>query len=385
MADLKIYPIGTKQNRDLNRFIEVAYKLNKDNPNWIAPLRSELREQLNSQKNPWFEHATAEYFLAERDGEPVGRISAQIDQLVQESPPEQGGGKDVGMWGMFEAADEEVAYALLKTVEEWHEKRGNKKLIGPISLSIWEEPGLLIKGHDHAPTIMMGHQRPEYRGWIESYGYQGIKDLFTYELDITKPFPEIIQKIVASGEKNPRIRIRQAQKKDFISEAKILMDILNDAWSKNWGYIPLTDHEIEHARHNLEPIVYNELVMIAEIDGEPAAFMMTLPDVNEKLAEFKGKLFPFNFVKMLWWLRHPKVRTMRVPLMGVRKKFQASRLAGQMAFMMIEYIRRNSVKDFGATRGEIGWILDNNQGMRSIATAIKSEVNRIYRIYSKSI
>ncbi|AEI38554.1 GNAT family N-acetyltransferase [Zymomonas mobilis] len=385
MADLKIYPIGTTQSRNLNRFIEVAYELNRHNENWIAPLRSELREQLNSQKNPWFEHAEAEYFLAERDGKLVGRISAHIEKLTQKTPPEQGGGVDVGMWGMFEATDQEVADALLKTAENWHRNRGIKKIVGPISLSIWEEPGLLIKGHDHPPTIMMGHQRADYRAWIEAEGHKGIKDLFTYELDITKPFPPLIQKIVASGEKNARIKIRKVNKNNFMKEARLLMDILNDAWSKNWGYVPLTDKEIEHARHNLEPIVFEDLIMVAEVDGEPAAFMMTLPDVNEKLAEFKGKLFPFNWIKMLWWLRKPRVRTMRVPLMGVRKKFQTSRIASQVAFMMIEYIRRNSVANYGASRGEIGWILDDNQGMRSIATAIHSDINRIYRIYSKNI
>jgi len=195
----------------------------------------------------------------------------------------------------------------------------------------------------------------------------------------------LIQRIVASGEKNPRIRIRGVDKSRFDAEARLILDILNDAWSDNWGFVPFTDTEIAYAGKKFKPIVREDLIMVAEYDGEPVAFMMTLPDLNEVLKPMGGSLFPFNWAKLLLWLRKPAARTMRVPLMGVRKRLQASRLASQLAFMMIEYIRRNSVATYGAERGEIGWILDDNQGMVAIADAIESKVNKEYVIYGKSL
>jgi hypothetical protein len=236
----------------------------------------------------------------------------------------------------------------------------------------------------------MGHNKAIYEQWIEAAGYKGIKDLHTYELDISKQFPPLIQRIVASGERNPRITIRMVDKTKFAEEAALVLSILNDAWSDNWGFVPLTDDEIAYAGKKLKPIVFNELIRIAEVEGEPVAFMMTLPDLNEMQADLNGELFPFGFIKLLWRLNggfsgKPQVRTMRVPLMGVKKKLQATRLASQLAFMMIEYIRRDSVAKFGASRGEIGWILEDNQGMVSIAEAIDSHINRVYRIYDKAL
>ncbi len=260
------------------------------------------------------------------------------------------------------------------------------RVLAPMSMSVWEEPGQLTKGFDHPPTVMMGHQPERYNVYILALGdYTPAKLLNTYELDITRPFPPLIQRIVQSGEKNPRIRIRNVDKSKFDAEARLILDILNDAWSDNWGFVPFTDTEIKYAGKKFKPIVREDLIMVAEYDGEPVAFMMTLPDLNEVLMPMRGKLFPFNFIKLLLWLRNPRARTMRVPLMGVRKKLQASRLASQLAFMMIEYIRRNSVARYGATRGEIGWILEDNQGMVAIADAIESKVNKVYTIYQKAL
>jgi hypothetical protein len=221
--------------------------------------------------------------------------------------------------------------------------------------------------------------------WIEAAGYTAAKQLYTFEVSITEPFPPLIQRIVASGEKNPKIRVRNVDKSKFDAEAAVILDILNDAWRDNWGFVPITPTEIAYTGKKLKPLVHNDLIMVAEYEGEPVAFMMTLPDMNEVIKPMNGKLFPFNFAKLLLWLRKPKPRTMRVPLMGVRKKLQSSRLASQLAFMMIEYIRRNSVTRYGASRGELGWILDDNQGMRAIADAIESKVNKRYNIYEKPL
>ena len=258
-------------------------------------------------------------------------------------------------------------------------------------MSIWEEPGLLITGHDHPPTVMMGYDDPKYEAWVERAGYATAKDLHTWDLDITKPFPPLIQRIVASGEKNDRIRIRRVDKQKFNEEAAIILGILNDAWQDNWGFVPFTDSEIAFAGKKMKPIIFNDLVRIAEYDGEPVAFMMTWPDLNEMQADLDGSLMPFGWLKLMYRLKMPpfsglpKVRTVRVPLMGVLKKLQASRLASQLAFMMIEYVRQDSVTKYHATRSEIGWILDDNQGMNSIAQAIECKINKTYRIYEKAI
>jgi hypothetical protein len=258
-------------------------------------------------------------------------------------------------------------------------------VLGPISLSIWEEPGLLIAGHDHPPTVMMGHNSAAYQPWIEGAGYMPVKQLKTFELDITKDFPPLIQRVIQSGLKNPRIKVRKVDKSKFNEEAALILSILNDAWGNNWGFVPITDAEIAFTGKKLKPIVFEDLIRVAELDGEPVAFMMTLPDLNEPLKGMNGSLFPFNWAKLLWWLRKPKVRTMRVPLMGVVQRLQSSRLASQLAFMMIELIRQSAVKDYAATRSEIGWVLDDNQGMNAIAEAINSTVNKVYQVYEKRL
>lgn len=383
MAKLTIRPVETKKDRKI--FIDLPFRLYADDPNWVPPLKSEALGLITPEKNGWFSHAKAQLFLAEEDGRVVGRISAHIDTLALTMPPEQGFGPGVGQWGLMEAERQDIFQALLARTEQWLRDQGMTRAVGPISMSIWEEPGLLIDGYDHPPTIMMGHAKREYRGWIEWAQYRPIKQLMTYEVDITKQFPPIVQRIIKSGEKNPRIVIRKVDKTKFAEEAAIILAILNDAWKDNWGFVPLTPPEVKDVGVKLKPIVYNDLIMIAEVDGKPAAFMITLPDLNEAIKPLNGSLLPFGWAKLLLWLRKPKSRTVRVPLMGVVKELQASRLASQLAFMMIEYIRRASVEHYGAVRGEIGWILDDNQGMRSIAETIESRVNKVYQVYEKTL
>ena len=380
---ITIRPVETK--RDRQTFVDFPFRLYQDDPNWVPPLKGEALGLITPAKNGWYSHAKAQLFLAEENGRVVGRISAHIDTLALTMPAEQGFGPGVGQWGLMEAERQDIFQALLAKAEEWLRAQGMTQALGPISQSIWEEPGLLVEGSDHPPTIMMGHARPEYRGWIEAAGYDVVKQLMTYELDITQDFPKIVQRIIKSGESNPRIRVREVNKAKFDEEAAIILGILNDAWSDNWGFVPLTPPEIKDVGVKLKPIVFNDLIRIAELDGKPVAFMITLPDLNEAIAPLNGSLLPFGWAKLLLWLRKPKVRTMRVPLMGVVKELQSSRMASQLAFMMIEYIRRASVTHYGASRGEIGWILEDNQGMRSIAETIQSRVNKVYNVYGKSL
>jgi hypothetical protein len=380
---LSIRPISSKADR--KKFIDLPFRLYKGDPNWVPPLKGEVLGLITPEKNGWFSHAEAQLFLAERGDRVVGRISAHIDTLALTMPAEQGFGPGCGQFGLFDAEDETVGKALINAAEGWLRNKGMTRVLGPISMSIWEEPGLLIQGYDHPPTIMMGHAKPEYRGWIEGAGYAPAKTLYTYDLDITQEFPPIVNRIIQSGEKNPRIRIREVDKSKFDEEAAIILHILNDAWADNWGFVPLTPPEIKDVGVKLKPIVFNDLIRIAELDGKPVAFMITLPDLNEVIKPLNGNLLPFGWAKLLLWLRKPKARTMRVPLMGVLKELQASRMAGQLAFMMIEYIRRAAVANYGGTRGEIGWVLDDNQGMNAIAETIQSRVNKTYVIYQKTL
>jgi hypothetical protein len=265
------------------------------------------------------------------------------------------------------------------------------KAMGPFSLGIWDEPGLLIDGHDHPPMVMMGHNNAAYRTWVEAAGYAKAKDLYTYDVGASTGFGPVVDRIVASGEKNPRIRIRKIDKSRFDEEAALILSILNEAWADNWGFIPLTDSEIAYAGKKLKPIVLEDMILVAEYDAEegtglePVAFMMALPDINEFIRDLKGELFPFGFVKLLWRLRRMRPTGGRVPLMGVVKKLHATRLASQLAFMMIEYIRRAGNGRYGITRAEVGWILDDNAPMLSIADAIGARRNRTYRIYEKAL
>ena len=378
MNDINIRAVTTKQDR--KAFVDFAWVVYKDDPAWVPPLKDEVHGLLDPKKNPWFGHGRAALFLAEREGRVVGRISAQVDDLVQ-THMEAG----LGQWGMFEALDGETAAALIAHAESWLRDEGMTKALGPISISIWDEPGLLIDGFDQPPMVMMAHHLPTYRAWIEGAGYTKAKDLYTYQLDIRIDMVPVIDRLIKAGEKNPRIRIREVDKSNFDKEAAIIMALLNDAWSDNWGYVPLTEAEIAYAGKKLKPIIYEDLVRIAEVDGEPAAFMITIPDVNEMIRDLNGDLFPFGWAKLLWRLRKPRTTRVRVPLMGVAKKYQGGRLAGQLAFMLIEYIRRACVTKYGVHYGEFGWVLEDNQGMMSIAQLPGAEINHTYRIYQKTL
>ena len=383
MAECTISPVSTKAERAV--WVDYVYEANAGDPSFVPQLRGEEIKKITAGGNPFHEHARVELFLSRAGGRVVGRISAHIDELAIGQPAEQGMGPGTGNWGALEAETQEIAHALIATAEDWLRGQGMTRVLAPMNLSVWEEPGLLVKGHDHPPTVMMGHQNAKFQPWIEAAGYAPVKLLNTYELDITKQFPPLIQRIVKSGEKNPRIRIRGVDLKNFDKEAAIILDILNDAWSDNWGFVPITDSEVAYTGKKLKPLVKSDLVQIAEYDGEPVAFMMTLPDMNEVLKKVGPKPSPLGWIKLLLWIWRPRVRTVRVPLMGVRKRLQSSRMASQLAFMMIESIRRNSVANYGASRGEIGWILDDNQGMNSIAREIHSHVNKEYQIYSKEL
>ena len=377
-APLTIRPVASKADR--RAFVDFAWTVYRDDPAWVPPLKDEVHGLLDPKKNPWFEHARAQLWLAERGGEVVGRISAQVDDLVLEHM-----GAGTGQWGFLDALDAGTAAALIATAEVWLREQGMTRALGPFSLSVWDEPGLEVEGFDEPPTVMMGHHKPEYGAWVEAAGYRKTKDLLTYEVGIAGWQDPMIDRLIAAGDRNARIRIRKVDKSRFDEEAAVILGLLNDAWSDNWGFVPLTEAEIAYAGKKLKPIIYEELVRIAEVDGEPTAFMITLPDINELIADLDGRLLPFGWAKLLWRLRNPRTKRARVPLMGVAKRLHGSRIASQLAFMLIEFTRRDLVAKRGTLVGEFGWILEDNKGMLSIAELPGARVNHRYRIYEKAL
>jgi hypothetical protein len=385
-GEIIIEPVSSKADRDT--FVEFGYAINAADPNFVPPLRASEEKKYTPGQNPFFEHARCQMFLARKGGEVVGRISAHIDELALAQPPEQGMGPGTGNWGALEARDAETAGALIAAAEDWLRGQGMTSALAPLNLSIWEQPGLLVKGHDHPPMVLMGHNSPHYQQWIEARGYTPAKSLYTYDLDIVPEFPALLQRIIASGEKNQRIRVREVELKHFDREVGIICHILNDAWSDNWGFVPFTPSEVVTFAQELKPIVRPDLIRIAEYDGEPVAFMITLPDINplqKRVGGKRGRPSPLGWIKLGLWLWRPRPADMRVPLMGVVKRLQSSRMASQLAFMMIEYIRRAAIARYDGKRAEIGWVLDDNQGMNAIAEAIGSSVNKEYRIYRKTL
>lgn len=378
MSDITIVPVDDKKM--LKRFIRLVDDIYANDPKFVFPITFERMEALSWDKNPYFEHAEVQYFLATRDGKDVGRISAQIDELAQEK-----WGPNLGHFGLFEAADGDVAHALFTTAQAWLKERGMTQMQGPWSLSSNEESGLLIDGFDTPPVVMMPHALPEYQSYFDAEGFHKAKDLLVYERDSSAPLGERALKIVEIVKKNKRTSIREIDMKNFKSELDIIMKIFNEAWSDNWGYVKMTEHELDHMAEALKPIIHPKRTVICEVDGEPAAFLIAIPDINHYIADLKGKLLPFGWAKLLYRIFIAKHEPRhRVPLMGVSSKFHKSPLGAGMAMWMIRHCQ-DFVVERGSRFGEQGWILEDNVGMRSILESLGSTVYKTYRIYDKPI
>lgn len=361
----------------LNEFIRLLWPLYKDDPAWVPPLILERRMQL-SPKTPYFEHATFSSWVAYRDGKPVGRISAQVDQLHLEQHQDA-----TGFFGMLESEDNSDTFqTLLVTAENWLQEKGMRRVAGPFNLSINQELGLLVKGFETPPMIMMGHALPYYAERIEENGYRQEKDLLAYIIDSDFKHPRAMQAVIARA-KN-RVKIRNIRKSDFTEELNIIRDIFNDAWSQNWGFVPWTNAEFEHLGKDLKMLVDEDLIIIASVDGEPAAFIVALPNINEIIRDLNGRLLPFGWLKLLWRLKVKYPQTARVPLMGVRCQYQDSMLGAALAFSVIAALQPPAIKH-GIKQLELSWILEENKGMRNILEAISGRVYKTYRIYSKNL
>jgi hypothetical protein len=369
--------VAVRGNEELRSFLRVPWSLYADDPNWVPPLLLERREHL-SKRNPYFRHATYQSWIARRGKRAVGRISAQVDQLHLRRYDDR-----TGFFGMIEAVDDrEVFQALFDTAQNWLAEQGMRRVMGPFNLSINDELGLLVEGFDTPPVIMMGHSLPYYAGRIEEQGFSAAQDLLAYRIRCDFPAPRHLDALTArvAG----RVRLRSPRRETFAADLAVLKDIFEDAWANNWGFVPFTDEEFAELGKNLRLLVPLDYVRIAEVDGEPAAMMVLFPNLNEAIRDLDGRLFPLGWLKLLWRLKVSGVKSGRVPLMGVRQRFQGGRLGATLALMMI-----TSLQASGRSRGmedvEMSWILEGNRGMRNIIESIGGEPYKRYRIYQKEL
>lgn len=361
----------------LRRFIRLPWSIYRNDPVWVPPLLFERRQHL-SPRNPYFEHAQYRSWIAYRGSNPVGRISAQIDQLHLERYQDA-----TGFFGMLEAEDDPRIFGLLlNTAETWLRDQGMRRILGPFNLSINQECGLLVEGFDTPPVIMMGHAHPYYGARIEEHGYTKAKDVLAYLVDADFKLTSAMQALTKWAAH--RVHIRQLRRSNVEEDLQILRNIFEDAWSQNWGFIPFTEKEFNHLGRDLKLLVPYDFVQIAEVEGVPAAFIAAFPNINEAIRDLNGRLLPFGWVKLLWRLKMSFPRIARVPLMGVRKDFQKSRLGAALALIIIEAVRDRAVRR-GIEQAELSWILEDNKGMRNILDGIGGKVYKRYRIYSKQL
>ena len=374
---LSVRPVGSPA--ELDRFIRLPMQLNAGDPNYIAPLITERRDAFTPKTNPFFAHAEVQFFLAVRDGRDVGRISAQIDALA----PSDGGLK-IGHFGLIAAEDDPAVFAaLFAAAEAWLRKRGCARAQGPFNLSINEEVGLLVDGFDTPPMVMMGHDPPYAGAQLEAQGYARIKDIFAYHMTVTDDLPPKVLQLVRR--RTPAgVVLRMLDMKRYDQEVATLTEILNDAWSGNWGFTPTTEAETAQLAKSLKMVVDPRLTWFAEIDGESAGFIVFLPNVNEAIADLGGKLLPFGWAKLLWRLKVKGVKTARIPLMGVRRKFQQGYRGRVLPFLLIDAAATQARK-LGYQAAEGSWILEDNLPMRGILEAAGTRIYKTYRIYEKSL
>lgn len=361
---------------DLESFVSFPLSLYKNDSNWISPLHIERAEHL-SKKNPASEHIEWQAWIAKKEGVVVGRITAQIDRLHNELY-----GEDTGHFGMIDAIDDgEVFRALFAAAEEWLKSRGVRKVTGPFSLNINQESGLLIDGFDTPPSIMMPHGKPYYGEKIRQQGFEKGIDLLAYWMRCSELyFSPSLTRLMSQVRK--QVTIRCINRKRFGEEMQIMREIFNSGWQHNWGFVPFTEHEFAAMGEQLKFLVPDDMIYIAEIDSIPCAFIVGLPNINEAIADLNGRLLPFGWAKLLWRLKVSGVRTARVPLMGVCKEYQFSRIGPVIALLLIEALRDPFAKR-NIEALEMSWILESNTGMRTILERIGATPYKKYRLYEK--
>ncbi len=375
---ITVKPVVDKKSK--HDFLLAAHVVHAGDPNWVAPLFLERDEHLDPRKNPYFEHAEVQLFVAYKDGKPVGRISAQNDRLRLETLKD-----NKGMFGFLDAVDEpEVFAALIKIAGDWLKAKGRAGMIGPFSFSINDEMGLLVDGFDTPPNMMMGHGKPYYAARMEHLGFVKAKDVIAYHYDLTPTPPAILQRVqkraLASGE----FTLRPLKLSDMKNEIRLIMDVFNDAWSNNWGFVPWTQSELDKLGKDLKLLVNGNYGYIASYKGEPSAFVVTLPNLNDWIKGMNGKILPFNWAKLVGHIIRKKPVSLRMPLMGVRRKFHGTPTGSVLSTLVIEAARSYHVARGGKT-AELSWILEDNYPVRRLIEAAGAKPYKTYRIYEKAL
>lgn len=377
-GNLSVKPVTDKAG--IKDFLAVPFPIYESDPNWVAPLFIERYDHFNLRKNPYFRHADVQLFVAYRGNTPVGRISAQDDRLRRERYQD-----GVGQFGFFECEDsEETAAALFLEATQWLKSRGFKRAQGPFNFSINDEVGLLVEGFDTKPNMFMGHALPRYRVQIEKLGFRKAKDVLAYYTDDRGPYPESLNRIAKRALASKDISLRPLDKKNIKRDIAIIMDIFNDAWSQNWGYVPFTAEELDKLGNDMKMLVHGEYVAIASYRGEPAAMAVTLPNLNDWISGFRGRLLPFNWLKLAREVIAKRPRSVRMPLLGVRKKYQDKVVGSALAVAVIDTLRNYHIAR-GVTSSELSWILEDNIAMRRIIEELGAKPYKTYRIYEKDI
>ncbi|MCJ7500128.1 N-acetyltransferase [bacterium] len=368
--------IPVDSGRELKQFINFPWSIYRDDPYWVPPLKSDVRELL-SLKHPFYGHAERKLFLAIEDGVPVGRIAAIINHRHNDFHSQK-----TGFFGFFESVDDQkTADALFSEGEKWIREKGMDMVLGPVNPSTNEECGLLVENFLSPPFVMMTYNPPYYRELLERAGYGKAKDLYAYWYHVGRELPNrlvrIVQKVKA---REPGLVVRPLDKSRFDAELEVVRQVYNEAWEKNWGFIPMTDAEINHMAQKLKPLVIPSLVNLAFVDDEPAGFVMGLPDYNNVLKILNGTILnPFRTMKAL--RAGKRIRSGRCLTIGVREKFRKRGIESLLFAMTWQ-----GGIDMNYRYGELSWILEDNQPMIDGATrAFSAEHYKTYRIYEKQL
>ena len=372
-AAVEVRPVSSRA--DMRTFIRLPWRLYQGIDNWVPPLISERRRHLDRKRNPFFEHAEAEYFIAWRGHEPVGRITAHVDHLLNEFQDNRW-----GLFGFFESTrDPEVARALLDRAEVWLRERGRDRMLGPLDFSTNHESGLLIEGHEFVPQILENWHHPYYRDLMEGQSMIKAMDLYKWEIDYANrdQQPPVMAELAERLEPEHGIRLRRMRKRNLEQEVRSFVEVYTSAWSGNWGFVPPTDAEIAHMAKELKPVLDEDFACVAETaDGEVAGVSLSLPDFNVVLAEVNGRLLPFGWIKALRAQR--KIDKVRVFALGVKPQFQHTGVAAALYRDVWDAVGRRNF--WGA---ETGWILEVNEPMNRAMEALTGTIIKRYRIYER--
>lgn len=359
-------------------FLDVVDYIYQGDPNYVRPLDMDLNQRLGPH-NPFFDHADGALFTAHRNGWCVGRCTAQIDYAHLARHHD-----DVGFFGFFDTIDdEEISSALLGAASDWLRTRGMKKIRGPISLSINEEIGCLVDGFDMPPMILMPHHRPYQGGLIERAGLGKVRDVYAWRYTVGD-VPKRAKKAHDEIANLPEISARHVDKDHVERDVHLVMEIFNDAWSDNWGFVPFSEKELHRMAQELRLILIPELSYIASVDGEPSAVALALPNVNEAIADLEGKLLPFGLPKLLWRLKVEQPKTARLLILGIRKKLRNQRkYAGLSTYL---YVKMNDAgARLGIKWGELSWTLEDNAPVNVAIKFMGGKVYKTYRVYERDL